>query len=119
MWHVFFRDMFTFVLFLHERGWGKCDVVASGLKTYYGSNTYKFSYTSIQWGRFLTCIDNLHYFQAEMFTETQVKDLNEKENVNPTATVSIENVAIGSTKKQILHSITTSKSHHVPVLHRF
>ena len=111
--------MLTFVVFLNERGWENGELKFSGLKTHCVSNTCKFSHTSIQWGRFLTCIGNLHYFQAEMFTETQVKDLDEKENVNPTATVSIENVAIGSTKKQILHSIATSKSHHVPVLHRF
>ena len=119
MCHVFFRFMFTFVLFLHERGWQIRDLEVWGLISYYVSNADKFSYTFIQWGRFLTCITNLHYFQAEMTTAMQVDDLDENGNLISTAMVPIEDVETESTKKQILHAIATSKCYCMPVLHRF
>ena len=87
MCHVFFRFMSMFVLFLHERGWQIRDLEVWGLMSHYVSNVDKFSYTYIQWGRFLTCIANLHYFQAEMTTAMQVDDLDENGNLISTAMV--------------------------------
>ena len=44
-----------------------------------------------------------------MDTEIQVEDLDDKGNVIRTTMVRIEDVEVEPTKKQILHSITTSK----------